>query len=122
MYKAEWNRQVNIKPKLRTLKLIKRDFHTERHLHIPLSRSQRSLLSQCRGGVLPIRIETGRFHGLAPEERICELSNLGEIENEIHFLLDCPFYNTQRRVLFQKCSNIDQNFMQPMNTEKLVFL
>ena len=49
---------------------------------------------ELRCGVLPIRIQTvvdliifvtGKYRKLTPEERFCQLCNLNETENEIHF-------------------------------------
>ena len=38
-------------------------------------------------GVLPIiKIETGRFVNLALEDTVCEVCNLNEIEDELHFI------------------------------------
>ena len=61
-------------------------------------RSHRSLLAQLRSGILPLRLETGRFQNirdentghfqkLKVEERVCTLCNLNCIEDEIHFVL-----------------------------------
>ena len=55
--------------------------------------------------LLPIRIETGRFNGLKPEERVCQLCNSGEMEDEKHFILTCDRYTNQRQILFIHLSN-----------------
>ena len=40
-----------------------------------------------------MRIETGRFNGLKPEDRVCQLCNSGEMEDEKHFILTCDRFN-----------------------------
>ena len=40
-------------------------------MKLNLNRSERSILAQFRCGVLPLQIETGRFVGEKPEERLC---------------------------------------------------
>ena len=40
---------------------IKKDFGVEKYLELNISKYEKSLLSQLRYGVLPLRIETGRF-------------------------------------------------------------
>ena len=47
-----------------------------------------------------LRIETGRWQKPQPiprEERFCELCLLRQIEDEYHFIMVCPLYETQRR-------------------------
>lgn len=40
----------------------------------------------------------------------CEKCNLNVIEDEFHFIIDCPFYNDDRERLFQKCNTVCPNF------------
>ena len=53
-------------------------------------------MAQLRCGILPLRIETGRFVGESPDERLCKLCNGPAIEDEKHFLLNCSFFNDIR--------------------------
>ena len=39
-----------------------------------------------RFGILPLRIETGRFVNEALDNRLCRLCNSNAVEDEIHFL------------------------------------
>ena len=50
------------------------------------NRFDRMLLSKLRFGILPLRIEIGRYIGLKESECICQLCENNKIENEIHFL------------------------------------
>ena len=43
-------------------------------------------MAKLRCVVLPIKIETGCFVNLAFEDRICEVCNLNEIEDELLYL------------------------------------
>jgi len=60
-------------------------------------------------GVLPLRIETGRYEvtmnqrGIPVKFRVCQCCNLNKVEDEIHFLLECPLYITLRNCLFDVC-------------------
>ena len=49
------------KTKLSTYQQFKGEYKTEKYVLLNLSRSERSLMAQFRSGVLPLRIETGRF-------------------------------------------------------------
>ena len=66
------------------------------HLNSNLLKFERSLISQLRLGILPLRIETGRFIGLEVQERLCEVCDNNQVEDEAHFLFDCETYNDLR--------------------------
>lgn len=87
---------VYIVPKLRTYKTFKTDFGLENYVSFNLSKLERSHMAQLRSGILPLRIETGQYVGEPPNERLCTLCTQQEIENKLHFVLDCPFYNQYR--------------------------
>ena len=42
-------------------------------------------------------VETGRYHGTERSDRKCTLCNLNTIEDEFHFILHCPCYDTIRK-------------------------
>ena len=86
-------------------------YHTEEYLKLYMSKYQRSLLSQFRAGILPLRTETGRFHvksntengnvrRLQVEKRTCQMCNSQEIEKEFQFIMVCPACNDYRAHLF----------------------
>ena len=56
--------EINIKPKLRTYKIFKNTYQPEPYVMRYLSRSSRSIFSQLRTGILPLRIETGRYNDI----------------------------------------------------------
>ena len=39
----------------------------------------------------PLRLETGRFVGEPEYQRIRKMCDSGQVENELHFLLECHF-------------------------------
>ena len=88
-HKADWQRMVPTKPKLRTYAQIKPCFAPEKYAVINLERNQRSVLAQLRCSILPLRIETGRFTGLKPEDRKCEMCKNNVPEDECPFLFNC---------------------------------
>ena len=44
-------------------------------------------------GILPIHVETGGFTRKPLEGRLRNICNSGEVENEVHFFLNCNKYN-----------------------------
>ena len=47
-------------------------------------------------------IETGRYDNIPRNERVCNVCNCKTIEDEIHFLLDCPSFSSSRDMFFTK--------------------
>ena len=92
--------------KLDLYKEIKTTFEPEKFLTLNIDRYEKSLLSQLRYGILPLRIETGRFVNEDRCDRICTLCNTGYIEDQIHFLFHCTLYDTRREDLYIKARNI----------------
>ena len=94
--------------KSRTYALFKTEWRFEPYLTCVEDRSKRVLLSKFRIGISPLRIETGRYEqvdrnhrGIPEKQRTCKccihVSDM--VENEYHFLLICPAYERERKVL-----------------------
>ena len=114
--------QVVKKPKLRTYIRFKDNVDTEVYVKYLTSRSARSLFAQFRHGILPLRIETGRFRHLQAEERLCELCQLDLVEDEMHFLCICPQYANLRHSLYQNAEEVNPNFVNLDTEEKFLSL
>ena len=106
---------------------------SESYLKLFMSRKQRSLFAQTRAGILPLKIETGRFKNIKDsvtvrmrkmkvDERTCEICNSNAVENEIHFICECPVYENYRHRLYEEVSRTDTNFMNLPIQEKFVYL
>ena len=107
------------KPKLRTYCTFKTTYCVEGYLNLDLSRSERSLLAQFRLGILPLRIETGRFRGEALNTRTCRFCDLNEIEDEPHFIFHCSLYNDIRHILLNNVRIACPEFPTFNDTRKL---
>ncbi len=93
----EWKESLdNYKSKLDVYKRIKGEFGVERYLQLNIDKYEKSLLSQTRYRILPLRIETGRFTNEPRENRICTLCNAETIETVEHFLFECSCYDEFR--------------------------
>lgn len=108
-------------PKLRTYRLFKSDFIRENYVDLNLKRNERSLLAQLRCGILPIRVETGRYIGETLEQRLCKLCSEGVIEDETHFVVKCNFYNVIRHdYLSDIISN--ESYARMSDSDRLVYI
>lgn len=56
---------------------------------------EENVISLCQfcSGILPTTIETGRFAGEYLVQRLRVFRDQGEIETELHLVLDCEHYN-----------------------------
>lgn len=88
--KEELLRSVAQMAKLRTYRQLVVGLTPAEHLRTSLSRGKRSLVSQLRCGILPLKLEIGRYLRIPLEDRLCELCNTDSVEDESHFLLVCP--------------------------------
>jgi hypothetical protein len=80
-------------------------FRREPYLSVLYS-DQRNLITKFRISAHQLRIETGRYERkknqagkisiLEKEEKVCLYCNLSKVEDESHFLLECPLYNHER--------------------------
>ncbi len=77
--------------------------------------------AQFRCGILPLRIETGRYVGESPDERLCRFSDSQNVENEVHFLLNCSLYTDIRNECFSDQFNTE-HFRNLSDTEQLGFI
>jgi len=108
--------------KLRTYKLLKNNFNTEKYVtcsHVP--RKHKSAYTKFRCGVAPLRLETGRYDGTPLDLRICPLCKLA-VESEIHVMFHCQFYQNIREDVLPRAYEINTNFSNLSNEEKLVFM
>ena len=96
----KWLANAASKDKLNVYNQIKSTFGAEKYLILNIDRYEKSLLSQLRYGILPLRVETGRFIGERHDERICTLCSSGNIEDQFHFLFHCNLYDAYREQLY----------------------
>ena len=120
-YSNVWSRDIQTVPKLRSYILFKHTFKCEQYVVTNLKKNERSILCQFRCGILPIIIETGRYIGETPEQRLCRFCNTQSVEDEKHFLLHCGLYNNIREIVFQDILHTDI-FINFSSDEKLIYL
>ena len=82
--------------KLRIYVTFKDSYNVEKYVLLNLCRSEHSLLAQFRWGILPLRIEMGRYIGGKPEERLCRICQVAQTDDETHFLVYCAHYTELR--------------------------
>ena len=117
-----WLTDLTKKPKLRTYQSMKAHLNAEYYVKCFIPKHKRSLLAQIRCGILPLKIETGRFQQIPLELRLCILCNLQEVETEEHFVCRCTKFQSLREKLFECASKNKPNFIYVPDHEKLNLL
>ena len=83
----------------------------EKYVKLNISSGERSMLCQLRMGILPLRIETGRYTNMKLNERFCQICNEGKIEDELHFVFQCKKYEQTRKdfldKMFSRCKDVE---------------
>ena len=94
--------------KLRTYALLKQDYSLEPYLESDLPSHLIRAIARLRTSSHSLAIETGRYcrPRLPPEQRLCKLCDKNHVEDEKHFLLDCPAYSLFREQLYKSIPDI----------------
>ena len=74
------------KPKLSMMKQIA-EYKVKSSCAFLKSKAERRMMLKLRRGMAAFQIETGRWHGLKREERVCKECDSGEVEDVCHWLL-----------------------------------
>ncbi len=118
-----WNDRRNMDNgnKLRTYRTYKSALETECYVKQIINRDHRRILAKFRSCNLPLAIETGRYARpkIPLPDRVCKYCDMGAIEDETHFLIDCEFYSDTRYTLFSKAVSINSNFTSINSHDKL---
>ena len=98
-----WKQAMTTNPKLVSYQSFKKKLELENYLISEKEKTGRYLLTSLRVGTNKLRIETGRWKRPIErrEERVCTQCNTGNVEDEKHFLLECPRYEQLRTQMFQ---------------------
>ena len=116
------NPKMDSESKLVFFKNAKETFNVSKYLSTIKNRESRSLFSKLRLDILPLEIELGRRKGLAREERFCKFFNGNRIEDEVHFIFECPSFENLRAQALNSISVTTPTLSHIDNIQKLNFL
>ena len=88
--------------KLRTYKIFgTNNLEIKKYLTAPLRFKDRQRLTKFRCSDHNLEIEVGRHKGVEVNDRQCQICDLHRVEDEAHFLCECPAYAAHREVLYK---------------------
>ena len=91
--------------KLRTFRALFDEVDHMGIVYTNLTRRQRSLVVKLKIGILPLRIEVGRFSDKPLEYRICHICEDVLLDNEFHFLMYCDNLREVRTDMYLELHN-----------------
>ena len=117
------NSMGKLNSKVNILNLTKSNDHKiSEYLYSVTNIKHRIAMSKLRLASHSLRIETGRYAGLAQEDRVCPFHECSEIEHEEHFLVRCREFQELRNKLFTRISIIVPEFKNLNDRRKFLFL
>ena len=115
-YQQDWAGKINTSSRANTYKIFS-DFSFKPYLDNIIVEKFRKSLTRLRLSSHRLKIETGRWHNpisIPVDQRKCEYCN--KLEDEYHFLLECPLYETVRK------QYINQHYWKRPNVLKFIEL
>ena len=106
-FKQNWSMEVtntHRHPILRTYLTFKKDFGLEKYLDVISNSHYRIAMTKLRASSHTLEIERGRYTKPKTDvcERLCPTCNV--IEDEVHCLVKCKLYESERKRLFDRIS------------------
>jgi hypothetical protein len=100
-FKQKWLSDIHSSPSLDFYTHIKSALEYEPYLDSVSSVSQRSLVTKLRISAHNLNIEIKRYgpNRLQRHDRLCELCESGDIEDEYHFVCCCTAFGEERKIL-----------------------
>ena len=108
--------------KLRCYETFKQCISPEKYLDTIQNSEARKTMAKFRTSSHNLRIETGRYDEISVEDRLCRLCTCKAVEDEVHFLITCPFYDYSRNGLFTLASRECKNFDALSPSMKFIWL
>ena len=102
--KISWKRNISLTgtQKLSFYYTFKKNYSLSAYLDLTRKNPSGKSLVKLKISSHKLRFETGRYDKIPRDERLCSLCNCNKIEDETHFLLDCPSFSSIRDRLFSK--------------------
>ena len=98
-FKRQWLEDLNSNSQCSMYKVFKTEHCVEKYLTM-LDGNEKYAISKFRMRVHNLPVTKGRFSHDVDVNVGCNLCNSGEVGDEYHYLFACPFFNSDRKILF----------------------
>jgi hypothetical protein len=120
-YDRFWGGKIIQSTKAASFIKFKTNISIEPHLVLNFSMKHKKAISRFRLSNHPLMIEKGRHLKIDKHERKCYFCK-DKIENEEHFLVNCPLYSPQRKVLEDICIETCTKYEDLTQEQKFIYL
>ena len=93
--RQNWLETLTISSLCRNYKLFKADLKIEPYL-LNIDKQYSIHLCRFRAGNHKLPVTVGRYSNVDIEDRLCKLCTRGEIGDETHYILKCPYFEHER--------------------------
>lgn len=110
-FKQSWYEKLYNSPKCLNYRIFKCTHSFEKYLvNLPFDLRKALCNFRCLNNRLPI--EQGRFYGIDRDDRICNICNCNSIGDEFHYLLECSFFENERKKFIPRCFIFKPNIVK----------
>ena len=82
---------------------------------------KRKIITKFRISAHDLEIERGRYRGLKADRRTCNLCQ-SVVEDEVHFLMECPNFKPVRKPILESISSKYVNFQKLDTQQKFIWI
>ena len=111
-YISHWQNTLQNSQKLEFYRSLKTDHTTSSYLDLIRGTAGRRALIKLRISNHKLMIEIGRYNQTTKDNRYCPFCGSNLIEDEVHFLFQCPTYSMIRNIFYHKVKTLIPNITQ----------
>ena len=111
-YISHWQNTLQHSQKLEFYRSLKTDHTTSSYLDLIRGTAGRRALIKLRISNHKLMIEIGRYNQTTKDNRYCPFCGSNLIEDEVHFLFQCPTYSMIRNIFYHKVKTLIPNITQ----------
>lgn len=108
IFRQNWNAEVNANSTCTNYRIFKSNLQFENYL-VTLNQSDRIWLCKFRCGNSKLPINTGRYKGIARQDRFCSECTNHQLGDEFHYLFECPSFEKERKRYLKACYRVRPN-------------
>ena len=120
-YDRFWVSKISESTKAASFIMFKTNTVLEPHLALNFNVKHKKAISRFRLSNHTLMIEKGRHLKIEKTERKCYFCK-EKIENEEHFLVNCPLYSPQRKILENTCTKNCIRYKNLIEKERFIFI
>ena len=124
-FKVNLSKNADIMTRLEHYNKFESTFTLEEKSYISSckNRNYRSVIAKLRSSTFnKIKVDSGRYRNIPKDKPLCQRCNCGSIDDELHVLLYCAgFYSERKKIMLEVCKT-EKHFLTLNDSSKLEIL